>query len=89
MLESVYSMDGDMCQLPEIVEVCKRHGARILIDEAHSTFLFGPNGRNADASVNFVTCHDGFTLNDLVSYNFKHNLANGQRNADGDRKSVV
>jgi glycine C-acetyltransferase len=34
-----------VCVLPEIVEVSKRHGARILIDEAHSTFLFGPNGR--------------------------------------------
>jgi glycine C-acetyltransferase len=45
VVEGVYSMDGDVCQLPEIVEVCKRHGARILIDEAHSTFLFGPNGR--------------------------------------------
>jgi glycine C-acetyltransferase len=45
VVEGVYSMDGDMCVLPEIVEVCKRHGARILIDEAHSTFLFGPNGR--------------------------------------------
>ena len=45
IVEGVYSMDGDVCQLPEIVEVCKRHGARILIDEAHSTFLFGPNGR--------------------------------------------
>ncbi len=45
VVEGVYSMDGDVCVLPEIVEVAKRHGARILIDEAHSTFLFGPNGR--------------------------------------------
>jgi 8-amino-7-oxononanoate synthase len=45
VVEGVYSMDGDVCLLPEIVEVCKRNGARILIDEAHSTFLFGPNGR--------------------------------------------
>ena len=45
VVEGVYSMDGDVCVLPEIVEVSKRHGARILIDEAHSTFLFGPNGR--------------------------------------------
>jgi 8-amino-7-oxononanoate synthase len=45
VVEGVYSMDGDVCNLPEIVEVAKRHGARILIDEAHSTFLFGPNGR--------------------------------------------
>jgi len=42
VVEGVYSMDGDMCALPEIVEVTKRHGARMLIDEAHSTFLFGP-----------------------------------------------
>ena len=34
-------------------------------------------------SVNFITCHDGFTLNDLVSYNHKHNLANGEENCDG------
>jgi len=45
VVEGVYSMDGDMCFLPEILEVTKRHGARMLIDEAHSTFLFGPNGR--------------------------------------------
>ena len=45
VVEGVYSMDGDVCALPEIVEACKRHGARILIDEAHSTFLFGPSGR--------------------------------------------
>jgi 8-amino-7-oxononanoate synthase len=45
VVEGVYSMDGDVCLLPEILDVAKRHGARILIDEAHSTFLFGPNGR--------------------------------------------
>src|SRR4029078_1331796 len=45
VVEGVYSMDGDVCALPDILEVAKRHGARILIDEAHSTFLFGPNGR--------------------------------------------
>ena len=45
VVEGVYSMDGDMCALPEILEVTKRHVARMLIDEAHSTFLFGPNGR--------------------------------------------
>ena len=38
-------MDGDVCALPELVAVCQRHGARILIDEAHSTFLFGAHGR--------------------------------------------
>ena len=45
--------------------------------------------REAEQSVNFVTCHDGFTLNDLVSYNCKHNEANGEDNRDGgnDNKS--
>ncbi|MGD2069587.1 MAG: aminotransferase class I/II-fold pyridoxal phosphate-dependent enzyme [Gemmatimonadota bacterium] len=45
IVEGVYSMDGDVAPLPEIVEVSRRHGARILIDEAHSTFIFGKNGR--------------------------------------------
>jgi glycogen operon protein len=48
-----------------------------------SSDLFGLNGRSADASVNFVTCHDGFTLRDLVSYDEKHNEANGEGNHDG------
>jgi isoamylase len=48
-----------------------------------SSDLFGPNGRNADASINFVTCHDGFTMRDLVSYEHKHNEANGEENRDG------
>jgi isoamylase len=39
--------------------------------------------REPEQSVNFVTCHDGFTLNDLVSYNTKHNEANGEQNRDG------
>ncbi len=39
--------------------------------------------RNAEASINFVTCHDGFTLYDMVSYNEKHNEANGEANRDG------
>jgi glycogen operon protein len=45
--------------------------------------VYGHKGREAEASVNFITCHDGFTLNDLVSYNRKHNEANGQDNRDG------
>jgi glycine C-acetyltransferase len=45
IVEGVYSMDGDVCRLPEIVEIAKRHEARIMIDEAHSTFIYGPNGR--------------------------------------------
>lgn len=46
--------------------------------------IYGHKEREAEASVNFVTCHDGFTLNDLVSYNQKHNEANGEYNGDGE-----
>ena len=45
--------------------------------------IYGHKQRGAEQSVNFVTCHDGFTLNDLVSYNSKHNDANGENNRDG------
>ena len=45
--------------------------------------IFAHERREAEQSVNFVTCHDGFTLNDLVSYNAKHNEANGEGNRDG------
>jgi isoamylase len=45
--------------------------------------VYGHKGREAEASVNFVTCHDGFSLNDLVSYDSKHNEANGEQNRDG------
>ena len=45
--------------------------------------IYGHKEREAEESVNFVTCHDGFTLNDLVSYNQKHNEANGEDNRDG------
>lgn len=41
------------------------------------------SNRSAEASINFITCHDGFTLYDLVSYNEKHNMANGENNNDG------
>jgi isoamylase len=46
--------------------------------------LYASNGRRPSASVNFVTAHDGFTLRDLVSYNDKHNEANGEDNRDGE-----
>ncbi len=46
--------------------------------------LYGPDGRGPEQSINFVTAHDGFTLNDLVSYNEKHNEANGEGNRDGE-----
>jgi glycogen operon protein len=45
--------------------------------------VYGHKEREPEKSVNFVTCHDGFTLNDLVSYNDKHNDANGEENRDG------
>jgi glycine C-acetyltransferase len=44
-IEGVYSMDGDVCALPELVAVAKKYGSRILLDEAHSAFVYGPNGR--------------------------------------------
>ncbi len=48
-----------------------------------SSDLYGSTGRRPYASINFVTAHDGFTLHDLVSYNEKHNEANGENNQDG------
>ncbi len=49
-----------------------------------SSDLYALNGRRPSASINFVTAHDGFTLEDLVSYNEKHNEANGEENRDGE-----
>ena len=49
-----------------------------------SSDLYELNGRSPSASVNFITAHDGFTLNDLVSYNEKHNEANGEDSRDGE-----
>ncbi|MGQ9368854.1 glycogen debranching protein GlgX [Azospirillum sp. A39] len=63
---------GDEGKLPELA-------GRI----AGSADLFEKRGRKAWSSVNFVTAHDGFTLEDLVSYNDKHNWANGEGNRDG------
>jgi glycogen operon protein len=57
----------------------KRLAARLL----GSPDLFSHPQREPHRSINFVTCHDGFTLNDLVSYNHKHNEANGEDNRDG------
>jgi glycogen operon protein len=45
--------------------------------------IYRHEGREAEQSINFVSCHDGFTLNDLVSYDHKHNEANGEHNRDG------
>jgi glycogen operon protein len=50
---------------------------------AGSADLYGDDGRLPASSINFITCHDGFTLHDLVSYDGKHNLANREENRDG------
>ncbi len=53
-----------------------------------SSDLYGHNGRLPYASINFTTAHDGFTLHDLVSYNDKHNEANGEDNRDGHNENL-
>lgn len=63
---------GDRGQVKEL-------GARL----TGSADLYGDDGRSAYNSINFITCHDGFTLNDLVAYNYKHNEANLENNQDG------
>ena len=57
--------------------------ARVADRLVGSPEIYGHEEREAEQSVNFVTCHDGFTLNDLVSYDSKHNEANGENNRDG------
>jgi isoamylase len=52
---------------------------------AGSADLYGKPGQTPQKSINFITCHDGFTLRDLVSYREKHNEANGEQNADGEK----
>ena len=53
-----------------------------------SSDLYGRSGKKPHASINFVTAHDGFTLHDLVSYNDKHNEANGEENHDGSSHNL-
>jgi len=53
-----------------------------------SSDLYADDGRLPENSINFITCHDGFTLRDLVSYNCKHNEANGEDNRDGTNDNV-
>ncbi len=53
-----------------------------------SSDLYEDEGREPYHSVNFITAHDGFTLNDLVSYNKKHNQANGENNRDGENNNL-
>jgi glycogen operon protein len=61
-----------------------RVAARIL----GSPDIYGHEERAAEQSINFIACHDGFTLNDLVSYNHKHNEANGENNRDGPNDNL-
>src|SRR5215217_4197050 len=63
---------GDPGQLPRVTQVM-----------TGSREIFEPSGRQSWTSVNFITAHDGFTLQDLVSYNERHNEANGENNNDG------
>ena len=53
-----------------------------------SSDLYEWSSRRPYASINFITCHDGFTLNDLVSYNDKHNEANSEENRDGSNNNI-
>ena len=55
---------------------------------AGSSDIYQGDGRGPDASINFITCHDGFTLRDLVSYARKHNEANGENNNDGESHNL-
>ena len=68
---------GDPGQVPELA-------SRL----TGSSDIYAPSGRRTYASINFVTCHDGFTLTDLVSYDEKHNEANGEGNRDGAQDNV-
>src|SRR6476659_2884162 len=53
-----------------------------------SSDLYEQSGRRPYASINFITCHDGFTFEDLVSYSDKHNEANGEDNRDGENHNL-
>jgi len=64
--------------------VISRFAARLLA----SPDIYGHQEREPEQSINFITCHDGFTLNDLVSYDRKHNEANGENNQDGAEFNV-
>jgi len=66
-------------------EGCTGHLATRLCGSAD---LYGDTKHKPCYSINFVTCHDGFTLNDLVSYNHKHNMLNGENNKDGEDYNI-
>jgi glycogen operon protein len=64
------------------------HAADVAWRFLASPDIYGHQQREPEQSINFVTCHDGFTLNDLVSYNDKHNLANNEQNRDGHNENL-
>jgi isoamylase len=55
---------------------------------AGSADIYTKSGKSPKSSINFITCHDGFTLNDLVGYQHKHNEANGENNSDGTNNNL-
>lgn len=55
---------------------------------AGSSDLYGDDGRKPEHSINYITAHDGFTLNDMLSYNEKHNFLNGENNNDGNSHNL-
>jgi glycogen operon protein len=65
-----------------------RRVAEVATRIAGSNDLYEHSGRRPYASINFITAHDGFTLHDLVSYNEKHNEANGDNNQDGENNNL-
>ena len=73
---------------PPVLEGRRRHRPALATRLLGSPDLYGHEEREAEQSINFVTCHDGFTLNDLVSYNGKHNEANGEDNRDGSNDNL-
>ncbi len=81
VVEGVYSMDGDLTPLPEIVEVCRAHGARILIDEAHSTFLFGERG------VGWPNTSDWMTKSISISGLFQKASVGREASSPGPKRS--
>jgi isoamylase len=96
-LASILSRDqeGNMLPNPPVVESIAEDLRRFWRSDAHmvgplatrlagSSDLYQAGGRRPYHSINFITSHDGFTLNDLVSYSEKHNEANGEENRDGD-----
>ncbi len=67
---------------------CWRRAGALATRLSGSSDLYEQSGRRPYASINFITAHDGFALADLVSYNEKHNEANGEQNADGENHNL-